>query len=227
MISSANILNYLNKKNINTFVWFGLLLILSYYIPYFILKENSYVIIHDNLDSEFVYKVIASRFPFEKKYDIIMNGLPSFCLPSKISITQLFYYFLPPFYAYLINDILVKIIAFIGMFFLIDNYIFIKRHRYIIFLISFSFCVIPFYSIFGLSSAGIPLLLFCFLEIFNKSNTSILIYFYIFIYSFFSSFALVGLFIITILALFLFTTRKMINKKYIDYTKGSRMFLIK
>jgi hypothetical protein len=193
-------------------IFLGCLLILLYYIPYLFLKENSYIVIHDNLDSEFVYKVLASKFPFTSKYDMIMNGLPSFCLPSKITLTQIYYYFLTPFYAYLINDIVVKTIAFVGMFLLINNYIFNKKYVNLNFLISFSFCLIPFYSIFGLSSSGIPLLLFCFLGLLNNNRPLIIYYVYIFIFSFYSSFALVGFFILAILLFYIFYKNKSLSK---------------
>lgn len=203
--------NTLYKDYKQFMIFFGCLLIILYFIPYFLLKENSYILIHDNLDSEFVYKVLASKFPFTTKYDIIMNGLPSFCLPSKIIITQIYYYFLTPFNAYLINDIVAKIIAFIGMFLLIDNYIFKNKYLNLNFLISFSFCLIPFYSIFGLSSPGIPLLLFCFLEV-SRNRSLPIYYIYIFIFSFYSSFALVGFFLLSFILLYLFYKNKSISK---------------
>ena len=192
----------LNQKKISLLI---ILFFSIYYTPLFLLNENILITIHDNLDSEFVYKVIISKFHNVDKYYNIMNGLPSYCLPSKISITQFFYYFINPLHAFLINDIVVKIIAFFGFYFLSNNFIFVDKYKIISFFLSLSYSLLPFYSIFGLTTPGIPMLLFSFIFILRNSVFSIKILLnllYILIFTFYSSFALIGIFILFFLLVY-------------------------
>ncbi len=189
--------------------WIFLAFFLVYLAVPVILGENSVITVHDNLDSEVAYNVVLANshkaFDLDpsSKIDQIMNGLPRGCLPSGLNaVTWLFLAF-KPFMAYLINYLLVHVIAFAGMFLLLERHILPKdEDPAVILAASLCFAILPFYTIFGLSIAGQPLLLYSFLNILKNDHelTDLLI---IFSFPFYSTFELTGVFIVIALALIL------------------------
>ena len=107
----------------------GLLLIP--YIAWYILSDNSYVLTHDNLDSEFVYiKLLLNSgnlLGFDLKGEIpqVMNGIDRTLFRSGFNITFLIFAALPPIYAYITHHLIVHLIGFLGMFLLLRRH-FIK-----------------------------------------------------------------------------------------------------
>ena len=162
----------LNKITSTHLLFLGWLLIFSYFLPYFFLGNNSYITVHDNLDSNFVWlSLLAKTDIFSSPNDIlpnIMNGLPMAAFPPKLNLTFLFFYFFHPLLAYLLNEFFVRFIAFIGMYLLLERHVLIHWRRGLSFCIAFAFSILPFYPLYGLSVAGQPLLLFAFLNILNK-----------------------------------------------------------
>jgi hypothetical protein len=180
------------------------LLLVAYFLPYVILGSNSYITIHDNLDGEFVYKYMlaTSGHGFDGTGAIIpniMDGIPRSLFYSPFDITFLMFYCFKPYTAYIVNHILVHLIAFVGMFLLLRRH-FLKSAIYnnIVILVSLCFSIIPFYSQYGISVAGQPLLLFAFLN-FQKKKHSIYDYVIICIFPFYSYLVLAGPFIISYL----------------------------
>ena len=155
------------RKNI--YVYICLAVILIYLIPFFLLGQNSHVLIHDNLDSNVVwYKVLAdSGMTFAKSNELIpniMNGLPRSVYGSEFNVIVWLYNIFPPYIAYVINQILMHFIAFLGMWLLLKNHI-LKGNRNAISLgVSLAFALLPFWPSGGLSVAGQPLVLYAFLN---------------------------------------------------------------
>ena len=151
----------------------SLLIFVSYFIPIFILGKSAYILIPDNLNADFFIKFLM------EKYGLIFNFSGSEVIPSFYSnglelkyisprffIGNLFFLFNDPFYAYLLNAILIRIIAFFTFLsFLKTNFGEIKHH--ILLLVSLSFSLIPLYSIYGLTILGLPMLLNSFINIYN------------------------------------------------------------
>ena len=184
---------------------YGISIVFLSLCPMLVLGEDAYILIHDNLDSEFLYRILTSRknviFNNFASIDQVMNGLPRTAFLSGFSVISGLFYFFKPISAYLINEVIIHSIAFIGMFLLLRDY-FLKEKtlptKLIILGASLCFSFIPFYSIHGLTVPGQPLLLYAFLNLlYSKSTwTNWLI---IIIFPLYSSFALGFIFISTIL----------------------------
>ena len=143
-----------------------------YFIPFLVLGSNSYITIHDNLDGEFVEKYLlvatgkALSFNGSAAIENIMNGLPRTALPSALNVSVLLFYLFPPAWAYIVNSILVHIIGFCGMFLLLRKH-FLKEDKDYLLAGAVSLCyfLIPYYTTYGISVAGQPLLAYAFLNI--------------------------------------------------------------
>lgn len=209
-------------KNINAnisrhSILIGFSLILIYFIPFIILGEDSCIKVHDNLDCEFLYRVLLARSEnlLDPHFILpnVMNGLPSSSLPTRLNIGFLFFLFLPPFYAFIVNTFMVKIAAFIGMYFLLTRYIYYHQNSSIPFWLALCFCFIPFYSIHGLSSAGLPLIVFALLNLWSE-KWNWYNYLIIIVFGFYSSLVLAGIFLLFLI--FIFLIIGLIKKKKIN-----------
>src|SRR4030042_3347959 len=154
---------------------FGSLLFL-YFLPLVINGQDSYITIRDNLDGELVLRVVLSRnnsVSVESGIEVvpqIMGGVPRSSMTSDLNIIMFLFRILNPFQAYLLNFILVHTIAFIGMYLFINSYLLFDQDpppnsNILSLAVSFTFAILPFYTMHGLSVAGLPLLLFAFLNI--------------------------------------------------------------
>lgn len=179
-----------------------IVLFLLYLSPLTVMQEDSYVTIHDDLDSLVAWRTVLARsgktFDSKAKIEQIMNGIPRVCLPSALNaLTWLFLVF-KPFTAYLINHILVHSVAFAGMYLLLRRYLAKDGLKDLVAVgVAFCFAILPFYTSYGLSVAGQPLLLFAFLNILARKS-SIGDYLIIGAFPFYSSLVHSGVFIISV-----------------------------
>lgn len=199
--------NHLSPKN--TYLVISIIIILLYIAPYFIFGRNSHIRIHDNLDSNVVmYKILVESGKIFGGNDSIipniMNGLPRSTFFSEYSIVVLLYYIFGIFYGYIVNQVLVRIVAFAGMYLLLKNHVFGKdaeENAFISVFVSLCFSLIPFFPHSCASIGGIPLILNSFFNIQRdyhiKRNDGIVII----IFPFISSLVLSGIFIIFTAAL--------------------------
>ena len=158
------------SKYINPYFFAGFTLVLLYCIPFFILGEDAYVKLHDNLDSEVVWRVILSKtgvmFSSSATIPEIMNGIPRHCLPGGYNVGMILYVFFPPFIAYAVNETIIRLVAFIGMYLLLARHFNGTDGKFLAtFASSVCFAILPIYSVYGLTIAGQPLLLYAFLNI--------------------------------------------------------------
>jgi hypothetical protein len=171
-------------------------------VPILILGEASYFTVHDNLDSEFVYKRILLEsgkvwdFSSEAVVQNVMNGIPRAGFRSGLDVSQLLFAVVSPHVAYIVNYLIIHVVAFIGMALVLKAY-FLPEHsqRWIAWMVAAVFTAIPFYSQFGLSVAGQPLLLLSFLNILMRKQT-LLDFAVIVIFPFYSHIILAAPFII-------------------------------
>lgn len=199
-----------------------LAMVILFIFPIFYLKDEIHLEIHDNLDSEFIYLHLLSKtnqafnFQTDAIIENVMNGLPRSLLRSGINVTVLLFFLFDSLTAYIMNDIIVHAIAFIGMYLLLTRYIIQDiPQRYIAVLLSLSFALVKFYSAAnGVSVAGQPLLLFSFLNILNRHHR-ISDYIVIFFFPFYSWLVLAGPFIIT--ALIVISSFDTIENKCLNY----------
>lgn len=186
----------LNRKEL----YFGgicILLTLLYMFPYLTNGNNSYITISDNLDGSFAHLkcIFATNSFFDYNSELpMLDGMSRSSIPysSPFELKALINYLFPGINGILINLFLVKLFAVCGMFLLLSNYIIDSKS--LSFAISVAYFLIPFCSNYGLSSAGIPILLFATLNIYNKNNIYIS-FLLVFIYGFYSNFVLSGVFV--------------------------------
>jgi len=191
--------------------------------PFLYLKTNAYILVHDNLDGEFVHlhllKMSGLLFSFSANTIVpnIMNGLPRSCFHSEFSFIRLLFLVIPSFWAYVINIGLIRIIGFTGMYLLTKDHLIKGGNIKILIGLAALFSIIPLYPIYGLSVMGQPLLLWCFLNL-NKNPGKFINWLVILIFPFYSHFALIAPFILIALMGYgvykLAAKDKTINKYY-------------
>ncbi|MCD4680205.1 MAG: DUF6044 family protein, partial [Bacteroidales bacterium] len=105
-------------------------------------------------------------------------------------------------YGYIINKLIMSLIAFIGMYYLLRKIISPQNYfPYILVGVSLLFALLPFYS-YNLSVCGLPLVLYAFLNIRDRKKYPVS-WLIIILLPFYSSLVLSGIFLIVILVLIL------------------------
>jgi hypothetical protein len=193
----------ISRQNQKKLLILAVVFILLAWAPYLVRGPNTHVKIFDNLDCHIAHtKVLAQSgkaFSLNPntKLDNFLNGIHLSGVDSGFNVLTWLFMIFPPFTAYALNDLLVRLVAILGMVLLLRKY-FIKPHKeehhWIIFGSALCFALLPFYPAGGISIAGIPLLLYSFLNIRGHEGklTDFLI---IFIFPFYSKLALAGVFI--------------------------------
>ena len=154
------------RNNLN---YFSALILFLYVAPFIVLGQDSFVLIHDMLDHHISkYKTLAeSGLIFansNNQLDMYMNA-PRVAFGNEIKFVFWLFYLFEPFNAYVINQILIRVIAFIGMLVLLNRYVFEQKNHEFSTFISLIFSLLPFYATSGISVAGLPLVTYIFLNI--------------------------------------------------------------
>jgi hypothetical protein len=196
----------------------------AYFAPFLLLGSKSYITIHDNLDGEFVVYYLLVKtgralvFTGATPIANIMNGLPRTALPSALNVSVLLFYLFPPAWAYIVNSILVHIIGFCGMFLLLRKHFLKEDKDYLLAgAVSLCFFLIPYYTTYGISVAGQPLLAYAFLNI-RGGERNWKDYLIILIFPFWSDIALIAPFAVTGLGLVLlidWIRSRHLNKQFV------------
>lgn len=136
----------------------GLLLAAAYHRG-----EDSYVRINDHLDG-FVplYKLLADTQPFvgglDDRVDAVFGGIPRNSLPSTLNLGVAFYHLLDPLAAHVLNEVLIRVLAFFGMALLLRRQLLPEAGAHVVYGASLCFAALPFFPAGYLSVAGQPLL---------------------------------------------------------------------
>jgi len=164
----------------NTKLWIFLsFVLLGYYLsPLF--HTTFYVPVYDNLDSNVIwYKILAkSGKILADNHSIIpnmMNGLPRLSYGNEFDMLLWMYYIFGPYTAYILNEILIHLIAFFSMFVLLKRYVVPPTKEYgllPVFVGSLYFALLPFWSGAGASIALLPLATYALLNIKTRNSTS-------------------------------------------------------
>jgi hypothetical protein len=186
-------------ENKLTWILLSVFLFTIYFLPYFVKGENCYIEQFDNLDQIsyigiFDGKFQGSFFPNESMEEFYMPDIEPIFRVSLVTVPKIFWQFgfLP---GYIINEIIYRILAFMGFFLLLRNYILKKIPIIFSALLSISFIYLPFWSQGGLSVAGIPLLIYAFTNLYFSKKIFIS-YLIVIVYPFYSGFFLSGVFIL-------------------------------
>ena len=195
-----------NYKGFNPFLIVSFVLLIMYLLPFIILRENASFPVNDNLDWITSWIVLVNSgqvFTLDAIIPSFMGGIPRYCLPSGLNVITWLYMLFEPFTAYFINFLLVHIFAFIGFYLLLDTYVLkenIPCRNLIIAGTSLCFSILPFYTVYGLSIAGQPLLAYAFLNIYHERKFFMSLFLIAF-FAFYSFLPLCGIFVLVALGL--------------------------
>lgn len=188
--------------NINRYGFYVLLFgLLSIFAIQLYIGENNVFKIYDNLDSEITTRLLPLRngnlfsFSNDELIPQLANGLKRNSLnASAHNFESLLFYLFPPVYAYLLNYILINLIAFVGVYLLFSQYLLkdlTNQNKIIAALLAFSFTLLPSYTVYGMAILGAPMLTWCILNFVN-GRKKIWSFLFIVFYPFYSSLVLGG-----------------------------------
>ena len=210
------------KKPIFSIYFLPIILVLGIHVPFFIFGKDSFLITNDNLNAEFLYahllKISGNLFNLNQNAVIenIGVGLKLKYFHSPFILVKLPFLFFDSFNAYIINSIVTRYIGFIGLYFLIKDYLKLKS-KLVVYILCLSFAILPLYTIFGLTILGQPFLLWAFLNLANNKKKLISII-YILIFIFYSNFQLIGpfaFFWLSVIGIYNYFREKKLNRNYI------------
>jgi hypothetical protein len=147
-------------------------LLAAYVAPLFLLGEGAHLRVHDNLDSNIAwYRVLVRSGQWFGPHDAvvpqIMNGLPRNAFGTEFSLLVALHAAFPPMLAYAISQSIVRVFAFLGMYWLLRDFA-LPRERgaaWIAIGVSLAFALTPFWPSGMLSTLGQPLALWALLHI--------------------------------------------------------------
>ncbi|MBL0074091.1 MAG: hypothetical protein IPP34_20745 [Bacteroidetes bacterium] len=207
----------------------ALLILILLYVPFLLMGTNAYVLYKDNLDSDFLYlhllKTTGMLFGTDPQLIVpnIMNGLPRVYFHSEFSIIRLWFLIFPSFWAYVFNSFIIHLVGFIGMYLFMKDYFTSGNHKSAA-MIAALFALAPFYTMYGLSMAGVPLILWVFLKIMDRKSRPFH-WVILLIFPFYAHFAMIGpfiLFFLFVLAMY----RTFILKHKIPFTYYTAMSVL-
>lgn len=156
----------------------AILIIVVYLSPLFILGENAHIRIHDNLDSNLAwYKVLANSGEISGSVDAsiaqIMNGhLSRNAFSSEFSLIVWLYALFPTMVAYGVSQAITRFAAFFGMYLLLKKHFIPSEEMSVIRVgVALAFSLTLFWPSGMLSTLGMPLALWAFLNIRNGESS--------------------------------------------------------
>lgn len=211
----------LNLKS-NILFTSGISIIFFVFVYFLALNGNAFLgYSWDFYDSNVIWLDLMSKnnYFFTNSYTTIneIMELPRISLGSELNFLSVLFCLFPPYVALVINMFLIQFVAFIGMFLLLENYVFNKVNSpVVVFLIAITFSFLAFWQPAGLGVAGTPLMVFAFFKIIYGNN-KFLYYLYLFILPFYSSLIFSGIFLLTtsfILICILFKYNKLSRNQF-------------
>jgi hypothetical protein len=207
-----HILRSLSIKNqiFSIWFWFGFSIwTISFFAPYLINGLDSYIRIHDTLEGELVWlKILSdSGHLYSVSNDVklynLMYGLPRNVLPSGFTFVPNMIHYFGMFWGYIFAHYILKTMGFVSF------YIFIKKYMTLpslneVYIVSVCLLLtsIQFFTPFGLSIVGMPILALAFARLYYQKGikTTLLIFF---MFPFFSSFVWSGIELIILFGMLL------------------------
>lgn len=178
----------LEKVNDNRMYFIGIALVLVIYFPILCLNSRMLAIIHDEFDGEVLSYILEARHLFGSNIPELLDGTGKVSLsPPAIGMVP-FYMIFRPATAFFICYILIAFTAYTGMYFCVKK---LLGNDLIGMITGFLFSLLPFYSVYGLSVMGQPILVYSFYVLFTDTDDPEP-FFLIALFSLFSSLAVVG-----------------------------------
>ncbi|MEH7416963.1 DUF6044 family protein [Neobacillus drentensis] len=168
----------IETKKERSLILFALIVIAVYLSPLFILQENAHIRVHDNLDSNLAwYKVLARSGEMFGSVNAvipqIINGqLSRNAFGTEYSVIVWLYTLFPTMIAYGLSQAITRVVAFFGMYLLLKDHL-MPGHKWLVIKIgsALAFALTPFWPSGMLSTLGMPLALWAFLNIRNHEDT--------------------------------------------------------
>ncbi len=166
-------IGFANKERL---LIFSIGIILLYLFPLIVLGKDSYVLIHDFLDSILPsMKMLAtSGHLFSSMKTLIsqpMGGLPAFTFHYFLNVQVWLYAIFDPYTAQLVNQIAMRVTAFLGMYLLFRDHVDDSDSSPVTAAgTALVFTLLPFWPGGGLSVAGQPLAFWAFWNIRSKRD---------------------------------------------------------
>jgi hypothetical protein len=136
-------------------------------LPRLLLGRHTHFTLHDNLDSDMLFRVLIARdhrmFAPNAIIPEIFGGLPRWDYPSPFKLGSMLFWLLPTFWAYITLEAVVRAFAVAGMGLLLRDYVPAPRAYRL--AIAATFGILPFYTIYDLSVAGEPLVAWALLNL--------------------------------------------------------------
>lgn len=199
----------------------GMMLLLVICLPYIILGKDAYITIHDNLDGVISnLKLLKDNHALFDQDAILpmMGGIRRSSFGNEWNLTLLPFAFLPCYWANVVNILVVKITAYIGMFLMLRKHLTKELHPVIVMLVSLAFSCAPFYATCcGISAAGIPLLVYAFINL-QDNRHLVLSYLLVIYYALGSYLPFSGMFLCAYLfayGIYLYCKEHMLTKYYV------------
>lgn len=192
---------------VSRIIYYGSFVYLFIFLICFIPAPNHEIRIHDTYDSNFSTRhVLVNSGEFfatdpMTKVDGIMNGLPRGVFPRFSEPTSIFMWLFGSLSGMAITFVLVRLLALFGIWLFAKDHLKTKQeHEPLVILCGVGFATLPFFTIHGLTVAGIPLVLWSFYNLTLKKRiiTSFAI---IALFVLWSNFVLVGLHSLLLLGL--------------------------
>ena len=180
---------------------FGIGAVMVMAVLYLILKTDSIVPYHDQLDGEVSGYMLRAKYLFSSisTYPEVMNGITENGLfPPAILIAHLYCLF-SPFTAYAIAHIICMLIAFLGMYYCI---LLFTKNNLIALGCGILFAYVPFLGVYGLCQYGLPMFFICSYSLYH-GRRKIACLIYIALFGLTSSLVLIGYAILGFSCLFI------------------------
>lgn len=181
----------------------------SFFMPYLILGKGAYIRIHDTLEGELVWLHILKvsgamhSIPNEVILTQLMDGLPRNVLPSGYTAIANLCNIFDIFYGYILGQYIFKTIGYISFYLFIKRYMTLNYiNEYGVVFVCLLMMSIQFFTPFGISIMGMPLLAYGFARLYYQQDYKITVLIF-FIFPFFSSFVWSGIEIIILFNLYL------------------------
>jgi len=185
----------------------GATIIVLFMGSYWTRGADSTMKVFDNLDCHIAQTRVLARsgqafsLDPQARLDEIATGLPLAGVDSGWNVLTWLMMLLPPFPAYAVHELLVRLLAFLGMGLWLSR-VWLRRSRpWLQWGSALCFALLPFYPAGGLSIAGVPLVALSFWFLRHR-RWSWAVWVPLVVYPFFAKFALAGLFLLAMAGLY-------------------------
>ena len=218
-----------DPQNEKKFIGIAIFIIMGFWVaPYFILGQNAYMRVLDNLDSNIAwYKVLKDSGelfgPLNAHIPQIINGeLSRNAFYSQFYGVVILFSLFPPMVAYGLSQAITRFFAFLGMYLLLrDHTLSQPKFALIRVGVAFTFALTPYWPSGMLSTLGMPLALWAFLSI-RKGKGSWKSWLTLTLLPFYSSFMLGFFFFLSAMGIWWFVD--LIRKKRLQFPLVGAIF---